>query len=469
VNCSGESMNFNATHRELANPANVGDEIYALAAEIFPICRSITGDGVRETLRLIGRHMAIEVHEVPSGTKVFDWTVPKEWNIRDAHITDGNGERIVDFSACNLHVVGYSVPVRKRVSLAALKEHLHTIPSQPDLIPYRTAYDAESWGFCISHSQFEKLRDEFYNVVIDSTLQDGSLTYGECLIKGGTEDEILLCTHICHPSLATEGCSSLALLTQLAKRVCALKTRYSYRFLFAPSTIGTITWLARNENRISRIKHGLVLANLGDGAHPVYKKSRRGNADVDRASAHVLKHSGMSTKVIDFSPIGYDERQFCSPGFNLPIGLLQRSVFGEFSEYHTSADNLGFIQKQHLEESYRIVANILNILENDFVYVNTTPKCEPQLGRRGLYAGGGCKDAVTRNLSNLWVLNLTDGAHSILDIAERADLPFYVIADSARILAEHQLLVRQSSSTNSSPAERSHSVTAGQCDASNGR
>jgi aminopeptidase-like protein len=382
---------------------------------------------------------------------VFDWTVPKEWNIRDAHITDGSGERIVDFSTCNLHVVGYSVPIRKRVSLSELKEHLHTIPDQPELIPYRTAYDAENWGFCVSHSQLERLRDEFYDVVIDSTLQDGSLTYGECLIKGATEDEILLCTHTCHPSLATEGCSGLALLTLLAKRVRALKTRYSYRFLFAPSTIGTITWLALNENRVSRIKHGLVLANVGDGAHPVYKRSRRGDADVDCASAYVLKHSGMPSTIVDFSPIGYDERQFCSPGFDLPIGLFQRSVFGEFPEYHTSADNLGFIQNRYLEESYRIVANILDILENNLVYVNTIPKCEPQLGKRGLYAGGGCKDAVAKNLSNLWVLNLTDGTHSILDIAERSNLPFGVIAGSARLLEEHRLLVRRSSSTGPSP------------------
>lgn len=452
-------MDFDAIPGELPTSASIGDEIYALATEIFPICRSITGDGVRETLRRLGQHMAIEVHEVPSGTKVFDWTVPKEWNIRDAYIADGSGQRIVDFLACNLHVVGYSVPVRKRVSLDELKEHLHTIPDQPDLIPYRTAYDAEDWGFCISHSQFETLRDEFYDVVIDSTLQDGSLTYGECLVKGATEDEILLCTHICHPSLATEGCSSLALLTQLAKRVRALKTRYSYRFLFAPSTIGTITWLARNENRVSRIKHGLVLANVGDGAPPVYKKCRRGDADVDRASAYVLKHSGISSRIVDFSPIGYDERQFCSPGFNLPIGLLQRSVFGEFPEYHTSADNLGFIQRPHLEESYRILADILDILENNLVYVNAMPKCEPQLGKRGLYAGGGSKDAVAKNLTNLWVLNLTDGTHSVLDIAERANLPFDAIVGSARLLEEHRLLTRPSSSRQS-PSERARSVMA---------
>lgn len=439
--------------------ASIGDEIYALAAELFPICRSITGDGVRETLRRIGQHMDIDVHEVPSGTKVFDWTVPREWNIRDAYIADSSGERLVDFSACNLHVVGYSVPVRKRVSLAELKKHLHTIPDQPDLVPYRTAYGADDWGFCISHRQLESLQGEFFDVVIDSTLQDGSLTYGECLIKGATEDEVLLSTHTCHPSLATEGCSSLALLTQLAKRVRARKNRYSYRFLFAPSTIGAITWLARNEDRVSRIKHGLVLANTGDGANPSYKKSRRGNADVDRASACVLNQLGGAPRIVNFSPIGYDERQFCSPGFDLPIGLLQRSVFGEFPEYHTSADNLGFIKKQHLEESYCIVANILAVLEDNLVYVNAMPKCEPELGKRGLYASGGSKDAVARNLANLWVLNLADGAHSLLDIAERADLPFDVVASSARLLESHQLLMRPS--LPSQPAsERARSVMA---------
>jgi aminopeptidase-like protein len=452
-------MDFEANPGELRTPDDIGAEIYALAAEIFPICRSITGDGVRETLRRIGEHIAIEVHDVPSGTKVFDWTVPREWNIHDAYIRNPRGEKIVDFSACNLHVMGYSVPVRQRVSLDVLKQHLHTLPKQPDLIPYRTSYHAENWGFCIPHNQLEGLPDEFYDVLIDSTLQDGSLTYGEYLIEGATEDEILLCTHICHPSLANEGCSSLALLTQLAKRLRTLKTRYSYRFLFAPSTIGTITWLARNENRVSRIKHGLVLANVGDGAQPVYKKSRRGNADVDRASAHVLKHSGYSANIRDFSPYGYDERQFCSPGFNLPIGLLQRSVFGEFPEYHTSGDDLDFIQEKHLGESYHIVAKILSVLEKDFVYASTMPKCEPHLGKRGLYASGGSEDAVSKNLSNLWVLNLSDGSSSLLDIAERANLPFDHIANAARLLEEHRLLMPPSSSRQPS-SERAPSVMA---------
>ena len=435
-------MDFDANLSELIVPADIGDEIYALAAEIYPICRSITGDGVRETLRKIGRHIPVEVHEVPSGTQAFDWTVPREWNIRDACIKTSRGEKIVDFAASNLHVMGYSVPVRKRVSLDELRKHLHTIPDQPDLIPYRTSYHAEDWGFCIPHSQLETLQDEFYDVFIDSTLENGSLTYGEYLIEGATEDEILLCTHICHPSLANEGCSSLALLTQLARRLRAQKTRYSYRFLFTPSTIGTIAWLSRNENRVSRIRHGLVLANIGDGAPPVYKKSRRGDAEIDRASAHVLKHSEFASDILDFFPYGYDERQFCSPGFNLPVGLLQRSMFGEFPEYHTSADNLDFIRREYLEESYRMVVDILNVLEGNDVYVNAMPKCEPQLGKRGLYAGGGSKEAVARNMSNLWVLNLADGEHSLLDIAERSNLPFDVVAGSARLMEKQQLLLR---------------------------
>lgn len=287
-------MFFDANLSELIVPEDIGDEIFALAADIFPICRSLTGDGVRETLRRLDQHIPVEIHEVPSGAEAFDWTVPREWNIRDAYIKNVRGEKIVDFAASNLHVMGYSVPVRKRVSLDELKKHLHTIPDQPDLIPYRTSYYVEDWGFCLPHSQYEKLADEIYEVVINSTLENGSLTYGESLIEGATEDEILLCTHICHPSLANEGCSSLALMTQLAKRLSTQKTRYSYRFLFTPSTIGTIAWLSRNESRVSRIKHGLVLANLGDGAPPVYKKSRRGDAEVDRASAHVLEHSGLA-------------------------------------------------------------------------------------------------------------------------------------------------------------------------------
>ena len=420
----------------------IGDDIFALAAEIYPICRSITGDGVRETLRHLAHHIKINVQEVPTGTQVFDWTIPREWNIRDAYIKDSSGKKIVDFSKSNLHVMSYSVPVHKRLSLAELAPHIHTLPDQPDLIPYRTSYYAEDWGFCMSHRHFTSLCDETYEVVIDARLESGSLTYGEYLHKGETEDEFLLSAHVCHPSLADDNCSGVALLTHLAKRLASVKTRLSYRFLFAPGTIGAITWLARNEDRANQIRHGLVMSCVGDSGGLVYKKSRRGTAMIDRAMSHVLRHEWPHATICDFSPYGYDERQFCSPGFNLPVGLFQRSQFGTFPEYHTSADNLRFISPENLASSYRTICAVIDIIESDRRLLNTQPRCEPQLGKRGLYAAiGGDKEASKKHLALLWVLNLSDGAHSLLDIADRADMPFAIISDAARLLEEKGLLV----------------------------
>src|SRR6266852_5240616 len=268
----------------------IGEEMFAFVTEIYPICRSITGNGVRDTLRAIGEHIKLEVHEVPTGTAVFDWVIPREWNIRDAYIKNERGEKIVDFARSNLHVMNYSVPVRQHVSLAQLKQHVYTLPDQPDLIPYRTSYYAENWAFCMPHRLLESLRDETYQVVIDSSLADGSLTYGEYLHRGETEEEFLLSAHVCHPSLADDNCSGVALLTHLAKRMAGLRTRYSYLFLFAPGTIGAITWLARNEEHSQRIKHGLIISMVGDGGGPTYKKSRRGGTTIDRAVVHTIRH-----------------------------------------------------------------------------------------------------------------------------------------------------------------------------------
>jgi len=425
--------------------AQIGEAIYALAAEIFPICRSITGDGVRATLSKLGQHLPLDVHEVPSGTQVFDWTVPREWNIRDAYIIAPDGERIADFRESNLHVLNYSVPVHARMPLEQLRPHIFTLPDAPGLIPYRTSYYAENWGFCMSHEQFESLAGGDYEVVIDSELRNGSLTYGEYLHRGASEAEVLLSAHICHPSLANDNCSGLALLTLLGASLRRFRTRYSYRFVFAPGTIGAITWLARNEQRAARIEHGLIVSCVGDGGGPAYKKSRQGDAVIDRVMAHVLRHSAGAPAVLDFEPYGYDERQYCSPGFNLPVGLFQRSLFGTFPEYHTSADNLDFIKPAHLASSFGMIASAIDILENDRVLLNTAPKCEPQLGRRGLYAAiGGEPDAPARRMAMLWVLNLSDGDFSLLDIAERAGLPFPVIAEAARRLEDSGLLVQTS-------------------------
>jgi aminopeptidase-like protein len=421
--------------------AAAGERIYALAAELFPICRSITGNGVRASLEVMRRHVDIVVHEVPTGTRVFDWTIPKEWNIRAAHIKNARGEAIVDFADSNLHVQGYSVPVSGTMPLAELRRHLYTLPDQPDLIPYRTSYWSETWGFCLTHNQAAALPDGDYEVLIDSTLHDGALTYGEYLHRGASEDEFLLTAHICHPSLANDNCSGLALLTLLAGHLRRQRTRLSYRFLFSPGTIGPITWLARNEAGARRIVHGLVVAGVGDGGGPTYKKSRRGDAAIDRAAAHVLRHAFDAPKVIEFEPYGYDERQFCSTGFDLPVGLLQRSRFGTFPEYHTSADNLGFIAPQHLAESLRTIWRIIEIAEHDFTPLNLSPKGEPQLGRRGLYATtGGDRDGPARAMAYLWVLNQADGSKTLLDIAERAGMPFHVLLGAARALQQAGLI-----------------------------
>lgn len=420
---------------------DVGTEILALAARIFPICRSITGDGVRQTLREVAAHIDLDIHEVATGTPVLDWTIPREWNIRDAWIKNARGEKIVDFKESNLHVMSYSVPVHQRMSLAELKKHIYTLVDQPDLIPYRTSYYAENWAFCMPHRQFEALRDETYEVFIDSSLEDGHLTYGEYLHKGETDDEFLLSAHVCHPSLANDNCSGIALLTHLAKRLSGLRTRYSYRFLFAPGTIGAITWLARNEDRVHRIKHGLVVSMLGDRGGPTFKKSRRGNTEIDRAMIQSLAHSGLSAVIEDFSPYGYDERQYCSPGFNLPVAMFSRSKFGAIPEYHTSADNLDFIRADALAESYRLINETIGAIEGNGSYLNTHPKGEPQLGKRGLYGAiGGDKDAAAANMAMLWILNQSDGTNSLLDIAERAKLPFAVIQRTAKLLADHGLL-----------------------------
>jgi aminopeptidase-like protein len=424
-----------------AESGGIGEAIYALAGELYPICRSITGNGVRETLGILGRHIGLNVHEVPTGTPVFDWTVPREWTIRDAYIANEAGERVVDFRTHALHVLNYSAPVRARLPLAELKAHIHTLAEQPSLIPYRTSYYAERWGFCMAHDRLQALPEGMYEAVIDAGFSDGHLTYGEYLHRGVSEDEFLLSAHICHPSLANDNCSGLALLTLLARHLAERKMRLSYRFLFAPGTIGAITWLARNEGCAHRIKHGLTVSCVGDGGGPTYKKSRRGNAMIDRAMAHVLKHASAAPAILEFFPYGYDERQFCSPGFDLPVGMFQRSQFGTFPEYHTSADDLDFIRPEHLAASFDIILAAIDVIENEACYINLAPKCEPQLGRRGLYGAiGGDKDAAAKNMAMLWVLNLSDGEHSLLDIAERAGLPFAIIHATAKLLQDHELL-----------------------------
>jgi aminopeptidase-like protein len=428
-------------HMSVVDPLTKGQEMYDLIKELYPICRSITGNGLRETLLKLRQHIPLFLHEIPSGTQVFDWTIPKEWNIRDAWVKNSAGERVIDFHNSNLHIVNYSVPIHRRMSLEELKPHLFTLPDYPDWIPYRTTYYEETWGFCLTHRQFQELREDEYEVQIDSSLEDGHLTYGEYYLPGESSDEVLFSCHACHPSLCNDNLSGVALAALLARDLISVSRRLSYRFLFIPGTIGSITWLSLNEDKIRRIRCGLVLAGVGDAGRLTYKRSRRANAEIDRAVVHILKHSDQDYQTLDFSPYGYDERQFCSPAFNLPIGRLSRSPHGTFPEYHTSADNLDFVSPLSLGNTYATCVSLLFLLENNRIFCNLNPKCEPQLGKRGLYRMmGGQAHAGQSELAMLWVLNQSDGQHTLLDIAERAALPFDSIHRAAEALQLSGLL-----------------------------
>jgi len=420
-----------------------GEIAYALIERLYPICRSITGNGVRRSLRLLRETIPLALREVISDTPVFDWTVPDEWNIRDAYIMNEAGERLVDFRKSNLHVLNYSVPVNRTMSLAELRPHLFTIPDAPDWIPYRTSYYQKKWGFCLTQHQLDKFEEGEYHAYIDSTLHPGHLTYGEFRLQGQTDEEVLISCHSCHPSLCNDNLSGMAVAARLATLLQKLSLRYSYRFLWVPGTIGSITWLALNEAILPRIKHGLVLSCLGDPGKFTYKRSRRGDAEIDRAVEHMLTHSGNEFNVLDFAPHGYDERQYCSPGFNLPVGCFMRTPNGCYPEYHTSADDLSLITPSALGESLVGLLRVIRILEENQRYVNLNPKCEPQLGRRGLYGQlGGTKDTAVLERAMLWVLNFSDGRHDLLDIAVRSGVALEQISKATEALRAAGLLGR---------------------------
>lgn len=390
---------------------------------------------------IIGKLIPLKVTKIPSGTRVFDWTVPDEWNITDAYVKNPKGEKVVDFKKSSLHVMNYSAPVHKKLSLRQLKKHIYTLPEYPDRIPYVTSYYNRDWGFCMKHTDFPGLQAGIYEAFIDSVLEPGSLTYAEYYLRGKIKDEVLLSTYICHPSLANDNLSGIVLLTHLARLLRKRKLRYSYRFLFIPETIGALAWLSKNEKGLSRIKAGLVVTCVGDRGHMTYKKSRQGNSLIDRATEKALEDSGHPHKIIDFFPTGSDERQFCSPGFNLPVGSLMRTPYGKFSEYHTSADNLNFVDPKPLADSLEKYLAVINILENDRKYLNLNPKGEPQLGRHGLYGKKGSPAGRSQaELARLWVLNFSDGSHSLLDIAVRSGLKFNEITTAAQELFQSKLL-----------------------------
>lgn len=420
---------------------NTGDRMLKLIHDLYPICRSITGEGVRQTLSVLKELIPLDVLSIASGTEAFDWTIPKEWNIRDAYVEDSKGNRVIDFQKSNLHVVNYSMPVDRIMTLKELQKHLHTIPEHPDWIPYRTTYYNQSWGFCLSHNDFNRLKEDDYHVVIDATLKPGYLNYGELLIPGQTENEVLITTHACHPSLCNDNLSGISLTAYLAKYLIEQPLRYSYRFLFIPGGIGSVVWLSRNEDNISRIKHGLVVTCVGDSGSFTYKKTRQGNAEIDRAVLHVLKASGKEYEVVDFSPYGYDERNFGSPAFNLAVGSLTRSTYSQYPQYHSSADNFDLINAENLSDSFEMYLRVINVIENNRTYLNLFPKGEVQLGKRGLYGKmGGLQNRPSSELPLLWVLNLCDGDHTLLAICERAGLHFDEAKHAVDVLIQHDLL-----------------------------
>lgn len=416
-----------------------GGTLLTLVRDLYPLNRSITGDGVRATLARLGAVVPLKVHEVPSGTSVLDWEVPPEWNVRAAWLEGLDGRRILDVAEHNLHLMGYSIPVDGQFTLEELQPHLHSDPTRPDVIPYRTSYYAPNWGFCLAHRQREALPPGRYRVVIDSTLQPGSLSYGEAIIPGSSDRQFLVYTHTCHPSLANDNASGMAVCAYLAQWLASAPRRLTYRIVFGPGTIGSITWLARNREVLPRVEGGLVLALVGDAAPLAYKRSWSGNADIDRAATACLRNEPGAT-FHDFSPWGYDERQFGSPGFRLPVGRLTRSAEEGYPEYHSSADNLDLIRPESLAGALAAAGNMLQLVDDNCRLKNLSPFAEPQLGRRGLYRalGGPASPELQRAL--LWVLSLGDGEHDAIDACTRSGLEPSVVLRAVAELRKVGLL-----------------------------
>ena len=416
--------------------------MYGLIEELYPICRSITGNGVRQTLERISRRVPLQIHEVPTGTQAFDWTVPREWNIEEAFIEDADGNRLIDFADHTLHVVSYSVPIDEVCTWDELRPHLHTLPDKPDWIPYRTSYYKDNWGFCLAHRDLDRFSEGPFRVCIRSSLTDGSLTYGETIVPGATDREFLFFNHVCHPSLGNDNLSGNVVMAELASRLRQRKRqpRFTYRFVWAPVTIGSITWLSRNKSIVPKIHAGLVAVLLGDAGPFHYKRTRTGSAEIDRVVELVLKEQGVAAKLLDFSPYGYDERQFNSPGIAAPVGRLTRSPNSGYEEYHSSADNLDFVQPQYLEESLRVLERVVTVLEGNMCYRNTAPDCEPQLGKRGLYGSTGGTQPKEREHAMLWVLSFSDTQHSLLEISESSGIDFDVVRAAADDLLAAGLL-----------------------------
>lgn len=424
------------------NFENCGQFMYELMVELFPICRSITGNGVRETLNIIKSHIPLNIVEVPSGTKVFDWTVPPEWNIKDAYILDEKGKKLIDFKRNNLHVVGYSVPVNQKITLDELQEHLYSLEEQPNAIPYITSYYKENWGFCLTHAQRSNLHQASYHVVIDSEIKNGSLTYGELIIPGQTKQEVFLSTYVCHPSMANNELSGPVVTLALAKWLLSEPRHYSYRIVFIPETIGSITYLSKNLHDMKQhIIAGFNVTCVGDERQYSFLPSRNGQSLADRVALNILKFSHPDFSTYSFLERGSDERQYCSPGIDLPVVSVMRSKYGTYPEYHTSLDNLDLVTPNGLQGGYAVLKNCLELLEKNNIY-RTTCLGEPQLGKRGLYPCIGTKNLTKTFKIILDFLAYADGEHDLIQISDLLQVPVSDLYDvvinlkSAKLITE---------------------------------
>lgn len=410
-------------NRAMPDDDRLGALLHERLARLYPIPRSLTGAGVRRTLQVLQESIPLEVRSVASGTTVFDWVVPPEWNLREAYIADRHGQRIIDTRHSALHLLGYSEPIDREVTRDELQEHLFSLPDHPDWIPYRTSYYQRRWGFCVSERQRALLTDERYHVVIDATLAPGRLEWGELLLPGATDEELLISAHICHPALANDNLSGIVVATRLAEELLGRAHRYSYRFLFAPGTIGALAWLAQRGAQLATLRWGLTLACLGDGAPLCYKRSFHGRSYLDRLVARIVARHDASARLIDFDPFGYDERQYNSPGFRLAVGALTRSRHAEYPQYHSSADDRAFVQPQQLVGALDFCRTLIDELEQRPPLRTRVGQGEPQLGRRGLLSTvGGNAALADETAAQLWVLALADGEHGVDDVAQRSGL-----------------------------------------------
>ena len=415
-------------------------EMYNLMERLFPICRSITGNGVRETLKIINDLIPLDMHEVPSGTKVFDWEIPDEWNIKDAYVKNSDEIRVIDFKESNLHIVNYSIPYEGKIKLDEIKDHLHTLPDQPELTPYVTSYYKKDWGFCLPHNDYLKLDDDIYSVKIDSSLKPGHLTYAELIIPGESDDEIFISTNICHPSMANNELSGPVVATFLARELLNRKLRYTYRFVFVPETIGSIAYLSKNLDHMKKkVVAGYVITCVGDPGNFSYLSTKEENTLPDRVALHVLKNSADEYKVYPFLDRRSDERQYNAPGIDLPVGSLMRTKYGSYPEYHTSGDNLDFVTPEALRGSLDIYLRCIETLENNRIY-KTTVLGEPQLGKRGLYSNVSFKGSAKPARIMKDFLAYCDGENDLVCIADRIDCPVWDLVPIADKLLFHEIL-----------------------------